>query len=202
MSKVQFIPPPRTGYPVLGYAPSKEEVAEQVNYTNVQVLTVDEAMQTGSYFGTLVYGMLQLRVRDTDNLTPGLIPEGQNALILENAIVECSIPKTIVKTPITGRDGTVKEYIQDGDVEVTISGVLVSPKGSTARPMQAIEALREVAGLKRSLSFDHPMLEAIGATQLVIESIAFPAHQYMNAQPYTLRCVSDDPELYNSIYLQ
>jgi hypothetical protein len=202
MSKVMFIPPPRTGYPVLGYTPSKEEVAAAVGYPNVRVLTVDEALETGSYFGNLVYGKLQLRLRSSDGDAFTKVPAGQNALILENAIVDLNIPKTIVKTPITGRDGTVKEYIQDGDVEVTVSGVLVSEKGSTARPMAAIDALRSVAKLRRALTIDHILLERIGVEALVIESLSLPAHQYMNAQTFVLRCLSDESDLYRSIYLK
>lgn len=47
-----------------------------------------------------------------------------SGLKIDMAILEVNLPRNIVKTPIQGRNGTVKEYISDSDYEISIKGVI------------------------------------------------------------------------------
>ena len=40
------------------------------------------------------------------------------------AVIEISNTRNIVKTEIQGRDGTVKEFINNGDYQISIKGIL------------------------------------------------------------------------------
>ncbi|MTV78265.1 hypothetical protein GM535_13710, partial [Streptococcus pneumoniae] len=57
--------------------------------------------------------------------------------------------KTIVKTPVNGMAGTVKEYINDGDYSASIRGVLYSNTPGDY-PKAQVEALISVCKRKEA----------------------------------------------------
>ena len=53
--------------------------------------------------------------------------EGEdNVLVINDAVVSLSREKRIVRTPLTGLDGTVKEYICNGDYDITVAVGIVA----------------------------------------------------------------------------
>lgn len=68
----------------------------------------------------------------------------------ETALIEVNQTKNIVKTAIAGTDGTVKEYMSEGDYVINLKGVIV---GDTANQRPDINRLNSlVAYLKAPLS--------------------------------------------------
>jgi hypothetical protein len=68
----------------------------------------------------------------------------------ETALIEVNQTKNIVKTAIAGTDGTVKEYMSEGDYVINLKGVIV---GETANQRPDINKLNSlVAYLKAPLS--------------------------------------------------
>lgn len=184
------IPKYRERSPVIGYTLSKEETAAQVGYNNVKVLEQDEAFEAGGMFGNAVYGAVTFQKR-------GKVAKD---LKIGNAIIEVNSSKNIVKTPLvrtngTGR-GTVKEYISRGDDVVTISGVLVSPKGKLDRPYLQMKHLSELFDLSAELTVENELLYRLGIFALVIEQLQWLPFQYINTQPFRLTCISDDDRVY------
>jgi hypothetical protein len=135
-----------------------------------------------SYLGTPVFSDISIP-RD-----------GRPDLLLETVLIEVSMRKYIVTTPVQGRPGTVKEYISDGDYEVRIRGVLVEP-GSSQYPAQQVRDLHEVLRRSEAISVVADYLRFFDIYDLVVTSYAFGQPEgYQNTQPFELTCISDNPE--------
>lgn len=175
---------------MLGYTLSKEETAAQVGYNNVKVLEQDEAFEAGGMFGNAVYGAVTLQATGKVRVN----------LKIGNAITEVSGSNNIVETALVRTEGlgkgTVKEYISEGDDVVTISGVLVSPKGKLNRPYDLIKHLTSFKALKSEITVDNELLYRLGIFALVIKRIDWLPFQFINTQPFRLHCVSDDEQIY------
>jgi hypothetical protein len=127
-----------------------------------------------------------------------LAAAGWRQLVLDDPIVEVSRDKLIVTTDIQGRNGSVKEYISNGDYAVTIKGVLASnPKdGRFARryPAREVAALQSLLDVPAALPVTGRLFRLLGIKNLVIKGHSWPALPgFTNLQAYELRCLSDDP---------
>jgi|ERR1035437_1508689 hypothetical protein len=66
------------------------------------------------------------------------------ALSMLTCIIDITQTKNIIATPIQGRNGTIKEYISDGDYFVTIKGVVCSGMNNV-RPDKKMKVLSELS---------------------------------------------------------
>jgi len=80
-----------------------------------------------SYLGTPVYARLEFSKDGIENQvgSPSTLDgrEGARNLILETVLITVVQSKNIIKTPIQGRNGTIKEYIGEGDYMLRINGI-------------------------------------------------------------------------------
>ena len=123
---------------------------------------------------------------------------GFPGIVLNDPIVEVSRDKIILTTEVQGRDGSVKEYISNGDYAVTIRGILASNPldGRVARryPEAEVLALKKVVDVPEALAVGGRLFRLLGIRNLVIKSVSWPALPgFTNLQAYELRCLSDDP---------
>lgn len=134
-----------------------------------------------SYLGTPVFGEVVLKYEPL-NLQ----------LELQTVLSEVSMTKNIVKTSVEGVDGTNKEYISDGDYEVTIRGAIVAEDNFF--PEDEVKLLHQLCLVKDSLIVESEFLQLLDIYNLVIESYSFPEEEgYLNMQFFELQCVSDKP---------
>ncbi|TGE23556.1 DUF6046 domain-containing protein [Hymenobacter metallicola] len=127
-----------------------------------------------------------------------LAAAGWAQVVLNDPIVEISRDKLIVTTEIQGRDGSVKEFISNGDYAVTIKGVLASDPtdGRYARryPTREVQALQAVINAKEAIPVTGRLFKLLGIRNLVIKGHSWPALPgFTNLQAYELRCLSDEP---------
>jgi len=108
-------------------------------------------------------------------------------------ILEVSQSKNIVKTAIQGRNGTVKEYVSDGDFEINGKG-FISNK-SNVIPLSDIIAFKEVMQVPQQIDVISQYLnEIFGINQIVIETFAMPQIEgFRNQIPFSFQAVSDTP---------
>jgi len=92
-------------------------------------------------------GMLGLPVWDTVTLIAepytkddGTVITQPTGLTLDIALCEISNDRNVVKTKIAGLNGTIKEYMSDGDYSVNIKGSVVNPL-SNMPPIDELNAL-------------------------------------------------------------
>ncbi|MCP4503693.1 MAG: hypothetical protein GY822_27510 [Deltaproteobacteria bacterium] len=102
--------------------------------------------------------------------------------------------KNIVRTPIQGRNGTVKEYISDGDFDITIRGLIVSPDAETY-PKEDVLKLVKILKVQDNLPIASRFLnEYFDITNIVVASYSLPENEgFQNVQAFEINAYSDEP---------
>jgi hypothetical protein len=149
----------------------------------------DEAVLT-SMLGTPVFNALEFKRGSYDEDGSNIDFDG---LILDNIIITVGQSKTIIKTAVQGRAGTVKEFISDGDYAITVQGMITSPY-SSVYPQEQVNTLLKLCKAPVPLKIVSKYLQAFGIYELVIENYDFPQREgHYNTQVFSLQCVSDTP---------
>ncbi|CAN5436755.1 hypothetical protein BH09BAC1_BH09BAC1_05000 [soil metagenome] len=119
---------------------------------------------------------------------------GNERYILGDCIVDINLTKVVVKTARNGTDGTVKEFIANGDFQVNIKGFMVGDD-PYSMPDNLIWQFRSFfIDKKKALGVEGKIFDLLGIYNLVVESIRLPQlPTYINIRPFELTCVSDDP---------
>jgi len=144
-------------------------------------LTADDQIKL-SFLGTPIFSDLRLR----DN-------ESGIEFYTETVLFDISLPKNIVKTPIPGRPGTIKEYIAEDDYQVNIKGAIVN-HGSNNYPLEDVNYFVQLMRLPRSLEVMSQLLQLYGIHNLVVEDFKLPSYQgFQNTQLFEITGVSDEP---------
>lgn len=125
---------------------------------------------------------------------------------------------TIVSTALVGRKGTVKEFIQAQDYQVTISGELTNHSvtrapgavnvdnvgaitareiNTKAYPIEQLRILINILDSEASIEAENVLLAQYGITSLALGSLDCPSGEFINTQPFKLAFKSDeDVDLY------
>lgn len=120
---------------------------------------------------------------------------GSNIVIPDYTIYTCLIElsgdKNILKTPVQGRNGTVKDYIATNDWEINIKGGLFGLNGQ--RPKQDINTLKRALWTANiSLGVKAPIFDEWDITNMVVESIRVPETMGgYSFQLFEIKAVSD-----------
>lgn len=135
-----------------------------------------------SMLGTPVFSDLWLKENDTD---PGLI--------IDTVLFDVNQTRNIVTTAIQGRDGTVKEYVSDGDYQITVRGFLVEA-GPYDYPTAQVRELLRLCKVKAAIQVISPFLQLFQVYDAVITDYRLPQLEgFQNMQPFELTCISDVP---------
>lgn len=136
-----------------------------------------------SYLGTPVYSNLVFL--PTSDIS--------DRLRIDTVLMEVDQTKNIVKTDIQGRNGTVKEYISDGDYMVTIRGVIVSPYPNVF-PREDIDLLIKYCQVTEQLPVSSFFLDLFGITDIVIDRYKISEKLgSRNEVPFEIMALSDYP---------
>lgn len=107
-------------------------------------------------------------------------------------LMQVSRPKIIVKTNITGSNGTVKEYINMDDFQVTINGIITGANG--IYPVEDVADLQAVCEAPVTIPVVSTYLQNLGIYSLVINDFSFDQEPGgYSQQNFTLNCISDKP---------
>lgn len=147
-----------------------------------------------SYFGTLVLTPMTVKAgrypqRDQSGAVSFVdYPEYQ---FPHTTLVEINQPKLVVKTPITGRTGTRKEYVSDGDFDIRLRGIIVN-QNDNYPPEAGIRAMREIMKVPAALVVESEFFEWIGVGDIVVEdSGIFQLEGFSHVVAFEVRAVSD-----------
>ena len=125
---------------------------------------------------------------DQNNITQTYGP-----LTIQLVLVTVGNVKNIVKTTLQGRNGTVKEYISDGDYAIKIEGKIFG-NGPNNYPQDDVQALQKICLAPQSINIINSHLNMFNIEDIVIESYNIDQQEGMrNCQPFVLNCVSDTP---------
>lgn len=125
-------------------------------------------------------------------------------LTFADAVAAASREHRIISTALTGRDGTVKEYINDGDWAVNIVvGVQAVRDGVIADewPGDEVRELCKYLDEPGALRVHSAFLDIFGITRIVIKSRSVTQTTEQNYQAVSISAVSDEEyEIYSNEY--
>lgn len=146
-----------------------------------------------SLLNTAVYDNLIFKAGSYTDLKGAEITYKQ--VTIDNAIIEVTQRKNIVKTQIQGRNGTIKELVSMGDYEISIRGGLQNYERSEQGlyPIELATDLRKICESTQALHIMSKFLsEVFDVTFIVIESFTVPQVEGMrNIQPFSISALSD-----------
>lgn len=112
---------------------------------------------------------------------------------LGTVLIDVQQSKNIVNTAINGLNGTVKEYISDGDYEVSLRGALVNEKGYDY-PLDYFKQLNDVLKAPVSLQVTSEYLSLFPIHNLVVKGYTLPQTEgSSNTQLFEINALSDNP---------
>lgn len=88
----------------------------------------------------------------------------------ETALIEINQTKNIVKTAISGLNGTVKEYMSNGDYVINLRGIIVGDVANQRPDRNDLNALVAFLNAPLSLPISCTFLEELKINSVVIES--------------------------------
>lgn len=120
-------------------------------------------------------------------------PDGEK-LEINDATVSISRKKNIVTTELVGLDGTIKEYISNGDYEVRINVGIVAVDGDKIideYPTEGIEYVRGFLEVNDSLEIHSPFLELFDIDRIVVTEFSVDQNTASNRQTIDIKALSD-----------
>lgn len=153
-------------------------------YDNIQ--TYDDTNIKGhaesNFFGLPIYMPLVLESVD-----------GIDDYLFDSAFVEISRQKNIVITNVQGRDTSVKEFINNGDFTITVSGIIAQRE--IGYPKDLVSQFNEFMSYKGSVPVVHEVLNMLGVNEIVVTDYSLPADNFANAQQYSFNAISEVPAI-------
>jgi hypothetical protein len=125
-----------------------------------------------------------------------LISDGV-ALTVPEAVVSVTRRKEIVTTRVVGGNGTIKEFIADGDMDIsiTIGIVATADDGKTllhdAYPEEEMRILLKILDSRKSIDVFSDFLELFEISKIVITDYSLVQTTHTNRQVVTINTVSD-----------
>ncbi len=109
------------------------------------------------------------------------------------ATIRVTNKKTIIRTAVSERIGTIKEQFKIGDYIFTIKGVLISETRSF--PTIEVQKLKALFESNTSVYLDNAYAEQFmqGENRIAIESLEFPEQEgkHIRFRPFVLVCETD-----------
>jgi hypothetical protein len=157
----------------------------------------DQAREEGrdgiasGYFGLPIFDVLTMEGFSYTTL------EGNNITVdtLKLGVALCDVTqsKNIVTTAIQGRNGTIKEYISDGDYQINIKGV-VATVAQDYYPDDDVRFLKAFLDAPVSFKVASTYLNRLGIYDVVVNNYTLNQSEGMrNVQYFDINCFSEKP---------
>lgn len=160
-----------------------------------------------SYLNTPVYGSFIFGNLDNPNANNYVDQFGEKKSFTPLKFHECTFQiantKNIITTALQGFNGTIKEYVSDGDYEISIDGILSgvynsiskSFEASTKYPLNQVKSLVRALKIPAAIPTANNILSSIlDINYTVVTSYSFPRNTAgMNYQRFQLNLISDRP---------
>lgn len=113
-------------------------------------------------------------------------------IILDTVLIDVRRSKVIVETSINGMNGTVAEYISNGDFEITISGALVSKNKSF--PEAELKKLLKIIDAPVAIKVESEYLSFFNISEIRISSESYQQREGLyNTQLFSFSAKSNTP---------
>lgn len=116
-------------------------------------------------------------------------------IVMDQVSVKVTMSKVIVSTKVQGLDGSIKEHISNGDMDIVITGSIVAtgPMGEVIDeyPEQGVRDLIEMAGIKDALQVGGYFTDLFGISKIVVNKFGITQSTHLNSQEFVIDAVSD-----------
>ena len=110
----------------------------------------------------------------------------------EAILISVVFPRNIVKTAIQGRPGTVKEYIGEGDAQITFRGVITGPNGHY--PIDEVSILKDIIKAPVPIPVISRYLQNLDIHSIVFEDRTLGQEEGgYSYQTFSFNAISDTP---------
>lgn len=127
---------------------------------------------------------------------------GEGILTINDIVINVALQKEIVKTALVGRKGTIKEYITDGDYQLSMTVGIVSVDGNNEiidqYPEKAVSQLREIMERPEALEVSSAFLDMFGISHIVVTGFSVKQQTHSNRQVIEISALSDDDYIISS----
>ena len=133
------------------------------------------------------------KINGVEVFLPVTLRNDLQTLKIACATIRVTNKKTIIRTAVSERIGTIKEQFQVGDYMFTIKGVLISE--TRGFPTNEVQKLKSLFESRKSVYLDNAYAEQFmpGENRIAIESLEFPEQEgkLIRFRPFTLVCETD-----------
>lgn len=164
--------------------PVLQRFTPEPSFEKLKVKGYSSPAKKQSALGTYLYETLELY--DEQGALRYVFPD--------TVLIEvCNRPKNIIRTPIQGRNGTVKELIGMDDWHLSIMGQLINPAAKDY-PEDAVASMVSIYESNRSFGVGGSGLCAIGVHAIVMSDLKLTRRPgYPNSVAFKIDAYSDDP---------
>ena len=154
-----------------------------------------------SYLGTPIFDQLTIQGGQFNELGNVIgPPQPLDQLIIPTVIIEVSQSKNIITTAIQGRNGTVKEFVSDGDFSITLTGIITGRNEGNkvidignVYPDDDVKKLITICKVPDVLTLTSKFLnDVFGINEVVITDYNIPQREASrDMQPFQISMLSD-----------
>jgi len=142
-----------------------------------------------SKLGTPIYTNLEIQA---GSYTQNGVTYEYPSLTIDTVIMTVNDSKNIVKTQISGRKGTVKEYISDGDSMINIKAAFMGDNG--VFPVDDVIAMQKICKAPVPIKVTSWWLQLFDIDTIVIENVSHPQREgFYSSQLFDINALSDLP---------
>lgn len=122
--------------------------------------------------------------------------EDGETLVINDAVVTVTQEKHIVRTTLVGLNGTIKEYICDGDYDISIAvGIVAVDAGGQIvdeYPGEGVRKVKEFLSENKAIEVSSVFLEIFGIERMVVTRFSLRQETGSNRQTIEVRALSDE----------
>lgn len=155
-----------------------------------------------SFLGTPVFSNLEIpsgQYRDNNGQVVNF-----SGVRIDTVLFEVSIEKNIVRTPINGRDGTVKQFISLGDYAINCQGILIGESDSANAgfdvkrtnkvPESELRKLNEIFKIPQEIEVISEFLDFFDISTVVVQGANFSQREgFRDSIYFNIGMLSDAP---------
>lgn len=121
--------------------------------------------------------------------------EDDRTLVVNDAVVNIVREKHMVRTTLVGLDGTIKEYICNGDYEIGFTVGIVALRDGVIvdeYPEEGIREVREFLDENKAIKVSSVFFDLFGISRLVVTRFALNQDTHSNRQSIDIKALSDE----------
>ncbi len=161
-----------------------------------------EEIDRYSYLGTQVFSNLEIpagQYKDRDGQVISF-----DGIRIDTVLFDVSIEKNIIRTPINGRNGTVKQFISMGDYLINCQGLIIGESDANNAgfsvtetgivPELELRKFKEIIEAPQEIEVISEFLDFFDISTVVIQGVGFSQKEgFRDSVYFNLSMLSDTP---------